>query len=273
MCLAVWAIAQRARFPWVVASNRDEYHDRPTAPLAWWRPAPDGDEVLSGRDLLAGGTWLAVGRQGRLSLLTNVREPERFDPAAASRGTLVLEAVQREPKDMAWIQAAARQARNGYNLLVADLRKNEAVWSSNRATRPTLMGHGLHGMSNALLDTAWPKVVALKQRLAEAVACSADADDLIASALEALCARDVPLDEALPSTGISMALERLLAPAFIRIAGGESGLPRAYGTRCSTVVVVEAVADHRVVHVLERRYRVDGSVDGTRREKFELEGA
>lgn len=270
MCLAVWAIAPRARFPWVVVSNRDEYHDRPAAPLGWWRPAPADAEVLSGRDLVAGGSWLGLNRQGRLALVTNVREPGRFDPAAASRGALVLQGLQRGPQDGAWIEALSQEPRNGYNLMLADLRADRAVWTSNRATAPVAMREGLHGLSNALLDTPWPKVVALKRRLADAVSRSADVEALIAAALQALVQRDGAPDDALPRTGVPMALERQLAPAFIHIAADAAGRPRAYGTRCSTVVVVEQQGALRRAHVVERRYDATGAACGSSRELFEL---
>ena len=91
MCLAAIAIGQSARFPWVLASNRDEFFDRASAPLAWWQPAGGGPAVLSGRDLSAGGTWLGLNAQGKLALVTNVREPGRVLPGAPSRGDLVLQ--------------------------------------------------------------------------------------------------------------------------------------------------------------------------------------
>ena len=269
MCLAVWSIAQSARFPWVVASNRDEYHDRASAPLGWWHPAPHS-EVLSGRDLVGGGSWLGVNRQGRLALVTNVREPGVFDPAAASRGTLVLQGLQRCPQDVAWIEAMAQEARNGYNLILADLRTSHAVWTSNRASGLITMDRGLHGLSNALLDTPWPKVVALKQRLAEAVSQSADVDTLITAAMDVLSQREIAPDEALPSTGIPIAMERALAPAFIHLAAAIGNAARPYGTRCSTVVVVDQQGPVRCVHVVERRYDATGTVCGSNREFFEL---
>ncbi len=272
MCLAVWSIAQSARFPWVVASNRDEFHDRPSAPLAWWRPDGADADVLSGRDLAAGGTWLGLDRQGRLALLTNVREPGRFDPAAASRGALVLQGLQRGPQDGAWIAALSQQPRNGYNLMLADLRAESAVWTSNRAVRPVTMGTGLHGLSNALLDTPWPKVVALKQRLADAVMQAGDVETLVDAALHALVQREIAPDAALPRTGVPLARERELAPAFIRMAVDDGGRPRAYGTRCSTVVVVERQGPRRRVHVVERRYDAAGGETGCSREVFEFAG-
>ena len=273
MCLAAWSIAPTAsssRYPWLIASNRDEFHDRPTAPLAWWRPEGAEADVLSGRDLMAGGTWLGVTAQGRLALVTNVREPGRHDPAAASRGALVLQGLAHGPQDAEWLQAALQVPRNGYNLLLADLRADRAVWASNRAAAPVAMAAGVHGVSNALLDTPWPKLEQLKQAVADGLQAPGGVEGLIESSLQALARRDTAPDAALPRTGIPLARERQLGSAFIHIPG-EAGSPLgAYGTRCSTVIVVEPAAVGRRVHMVERRFDAEGAVVGTRREVFEI---
>ena len=270
MCLAVWAVAQHPQFPWLIASNRDEFHARPTAPLGWWRPEGADGDVLSGRDLSAGGTWLGLNVQGRLALVTNVREPGRHDPAAASRGALVLQGLQRGPQDEAWVRRVVQEPRNGYNLLLADLRGSDAAWASNRAAAPQRMGAGLHGLSNALLDTPWPKVQALKQRLAAAMARAGEVDGLIEDALSALADRSIAPDATLPRTGLPLERERQLAPAFIHIGASATGAPGAYGTRCSTVVIAEQRPQGRRLHVVEQRYDADGEVAGLSREVLTL---
>lgn len=280
MCLAAIAIAQSPRFPWVLASNRDEFFDRPAAPLAWWQPeggvagttagttASTTSEVLSGRDLSAGGTWLGLTRTGLLALVTNVREPGRHDPAAASRGALVLQALQAQrggphgPRDAAGLLAAAAVPRNGYNLIVAELNDGAAAWASNRPRPQTrALGAGLFGLSNAALDTPWPKVMLLKQRLGAAVAAAQASHELADAAFVALADRECALDAALPATGVPLKRERQLSPAFIRIDGRGAGTG-IYGTRCSTVLIVEQVGAHREVQVIERRYDEDGAVSG-----------
>jgi uncharacterized protein with NRDE domain len=278
MCLAAWAVAQSPRFPWVLASNRDEFFKRPAAPLGWWQAPGSRAEVLSGRDLSAGGTWLGLSRGGRLALVTNVREPGRFDPMAASRGALVLQALiaaraetptqaatPSAPADAAGLLATAAVPRNGYNLVVADLRGGGGVWASNRpAPQARTLGAGLFGLSNAALDTPWPKVTQLKQRLATALAAAQSSHDLAAAAFAALADRQCVPDAALPATGVPLQRERELSPAFIRIdgrdaAGGGAGV---YGTRCSTLVIVEQVGAQREVQVIERRYGEDGATSG-----------
>jgi uncharacterized protein with NRDE domain len=283
MCLAAMAIAQHPRFPWVLASNRDEFFHRPAAPLAWWQPegaaVAESGAVLSGRDLSAGGTWLGLTRDGRLALVTNVREPGHFDPAAASRGGLVLQALTGTslgPQDAAGLLGAARVPRNGYNLLVADLRQLHTAWASNRPAPQTRgLGTGLFGLSNAALDSPWPKVTALKQRLGAAVAAAQAPQQLADAAFAALADRQCAPDAALPATGVPLERERQLSPAFIRIDGRDApgngpGGGGVYGTRCSTVVIVEQRGAQREVQVIERRYGEDGAVSGETALSFRL---
>jgi uncharacterized protein with NRDE domain len=271
MCLVAISIAQHPRFPWVIASNRDEFFARPTAPLAWWQPAVPGPAVLSGRDLAAGGTWLGLTARGALALLTNVREPGRFDALAPSRGELVLQALQRHPNDAAWLREVAQVPRNGYNLLLADLQGDSAAWMGNRPQlQQRALGPGLYGLSNAALDTPWPKVRALKQRLLQATQTAADAEQLAARAFAALADAQPAHDAELPATGVPLLRERQLSPAFIRIADGAGAAPGVYGTRCSTVLVVEQGASGRSVTVIERRFDDSGAVGGETREVFSL---
>ncbi len=266
MCLVALAVAQSPRFPWVLAANRDELFQRPAAPLGWWQPAGGRADVLSGRDLSAGGTWLGLTRAGRLALLTNVREPGRFDPAAASRGALVLQALSGDalgPADAAGLLEAAAVPRNGYNLVVADLRSGAAAWASNRpAPQSRALGTGLFGLSNASLDTPWPKVTQLKQRLGDAVAAAQSPHHLITAAFAALADRQCAPDATLPATGLPLQRERQLSPAFVRIDSPADGAAGVYGTRCSTLVVVEQQGAQRRVQVVERRYGEDGAISG-----------
>ena len=268
MCLAAFAVAHSARFPWVLASNRDEFFARPAAPLAWWNAAESGGAaVLGGRDLSAGGTWLALDARGRLALVTNVREPDRHDPAAPSRGALVLQALACGVQDEAALAALAHAPCNGFNLVVADLRSDVCAWLTNRAPQHRQLGAGLHGVSNAALDTPWPKLLQLKQRLAVALHESADATALTEAAFAALADRRHASDDALPATGVPLLRERQLSPAFIRIEAGDGAV---YGTRCSTLVIVEQQPTRRVVNMIERRFDTNGTVSGETTLTFEL---
>ena len=109
--------------------------------------------MLCGRDLAAGGSWLVLRPEDRLALVTHVREPGRFDAAAPSRGGLVLEGMRAGPSDAAWLRNVSEAPRNGFNLLLADLRTRHAVWATDRPAQQRVLGADLYGVSNAALDT------------------------------------------------------------------------------------------------------------------------
>ena len=261
MCLAAIAISQHPRFPWVVAANRDEFFSRPAAPLAWWQPADGEPALLSGRDLVAGGTWLGVNLQGRFAMVTNVREPRRTPLVSSpSRGELVTRWLRQNEPDDVLLQDGLLTPRNGFNLLAGQLGGESGLWFNNRLARHRSLGPGVFGLSNAELDTDWPKVGRLKQRLRLAMQSATQVAEVMDRALSALADTTPATDDELPDTGVGLARERLLSPAFIRIPGPGTG--SHYGTRCSTVVVVEQVGPRRVVRVFERRFDAHGAVEG-----------
>jgi uncharacterized protein with NRDE domain len=273
MCLAALTIGQSDRFPVELASNRDEFFARASQPLAWWRPSVGAAPILSGRDLTGGGTWMGLNAAGRLALVTNVREPGRQLMASPSRGQLVLQCLTDPQADLA---ALARTPRNGFKLLTVDLAADLSDppdrpvgrWVTNRpAVQGRGIGAGAFGLSNAALDTPWPKVRALKQRLIRDVDQHYELDALVGELFAAPLDPLPALDAELPQTGLSTERERQLSSAFIQIAGGDSV---AYGTRCSTVVVVEALAGRRSVHVLELSHDASGREAGMHVERFEL---
>jgi len=254
MCLVALAIDQAQRFPLVVAANRDEYFKRPTARLAWWSPGDGLPDILSGRDLEAGGTWFGITAAGRMALLTNVREPGRNQPDAPSRGSLVpLWLAGEMSSDRYWPRAVIA-GHNGFNLIAADFRMGECFYLSNRGDYPQRLERGLYGLSNAALDTPWPKVDRLKLRLRAALGEADTVGSLCESLFAALADREIPPDEQLPATGVPLAWERLLAPAMIRTPH------QAYGTRCSTVMITERTKRRLITHVFERSFSVDSNL-------------
>lgn len=259
MCLVALALDDNRRFPLVIAANRDEYFDRPTARLGWWTPAGGGPEILGGRDLTAGGTWMGLTAAGRLALVTNVRRPVAPDPQAPSRGHIVSGWLSTDLRpDQFWMQTSL----SGYapfNLVAADFLRGDCFWASNEAIVPRRMERGIFGLSNAGLDTPWPKVVTLKARMAEALETAASVDALALQLFEALSDREPAADADLPSTGIAHDLERVLSPAFVRTGDGR------YGTRCSTVIVAERVRRQLVTHVMERTFAPGAAVALMRR--------
>ena len=262
MCLIALALDQHARFPVVIASNRDEFLDRPTAALDWWQDDGDTIQTLAGRDLEAGGTWFALSAQGRLAMLTNVRDLPRHKPQAPSRGAVVPAwlATQQAPAAF-WFDTVSR-GHNPFNLLAADLPSGRWWWAHDRAAEPQVLGAGLYGLSNAALDTPWPKVTALKSALSAALTHAATACDLETRLFAALADRTHAGDHALPDTGIGLERERWLAPAFIRTPDAR------YGTRCSTLLIAERVATGLSLRVVERQFDADG--DATRQRGVRL---
>jgi uncharacterized protein with NRDE domain len=243
VCLALVALDAHPRLPLVIAANRDEFHARLAAPAHWW---PDG--TLAGVDLEAGGTWFGVTRHGRWALVTNYREGEPRDPNAPSRGGLVTRALS-EPAAALFCAAAiaADGGRyHGYNLLLGEVAA--AAYTSNRASGALALGAGIHGLSNHLLDTPWPKVVRAKERFA---ACLAPEQVDIEALFALLADRTQAEPAALPATGIAPEWERLLSSAFIADA--------RYGTRCSTVLTI---ARDGHVHFVERSFDAEGRLSG-----------
>ena len=237
MCLAAFALAAHTRFPLVIAANRDEFFTRPAAPMAWWPSG--GIELLAGRDLSAGGTWFGLTRAGRLALLTNVREPDRQLADAPSRGALVVDWLT-DTQDAPAFAAGLKPGYNGFNLVTADLTLDRWHWLSNRSDRPQALAPGLHALSNAALDTPWPKTIGLKAAMAEALARATSAEQLAEDLFTALADRSPAPDAALPDTGVGLARERLLSPRFVRMLDPERPGLAAYGTRCSTVLIRQA---------------------------------
>ena len=219
MCLITLAYHIHPRYPLVLAANRDEFHERPTAPASWWSDAP---HVLAGRDLRAGGTWLGITRQGNFAALTNHRDLRRAPKQGPSRGLLVRTALE----GTATLDDTA--AYEGFNLLhgpLDALRYHNNIEPTDVALEP-----GIHGLSNALLNTPWPKVQRAKAAMERALENS---DGTLVEDLFALLADPAQGEVGqLPDTGLTASMERALSSVFIDTTG--------YGTRCSTVLLVDA---------------------------------
>lgn len=244
MCLIVVAWRCRADLPLVVAANRDEWRDRPAERAHWW---PDHPDLLAGRDLKAGGTWMGVTRGGRFAAVTNFRDPSDRRSTARSRGGLVTEFLLGSDSAPRFLASLAGREReyNGFNLIVGD---GATLWyfgSREGGARP--ITPGVHGLSNHVLDEPWPKVTRGRQAMERALA-----DEAPTPALFELLgdARGVP-DAELPDTGVGLDWERRLAASLI--TGVE------YGTRASTVLTVSARGE---VVFEERTREADGSEAG-----------
>lgn len=255
MCLILFAYRAHVDYDLVLASNRDEFFARPTAPADYWTDAP---AILAGRDLDKGGTWMGVTRSGRWAALTNFRDGTSAQPGARSRGELVADFLRGENAAGDYASAAAGSAAryHGFNLLVGDTAGLHYV--SHGQDRSQRVEPGVHGLSNHRLNTAWPKVESGKRRLAAALRDSADT--LEERLLALLSDREMADDGRLPSTGIAPDWEKRLSAAFIRAPG--------YGTRASTVLLIGHDGE---VRLRERSFGEDGEIREDRMFRFSLE--
>ncbi|WP_079510188.1 NRDE family protein [Mesobacillus jeotgali] len=240
MCLILFAYKGHPRYKLVIAANRDEAYARETAPAHFWEDAP---ELLAGRDLVKMGTWMGVTANGRFAALTNYRDPSEQTAGKRTRGELVADYLKGTVKPEMYLQKMAqlRHEYPGYNLLTGDLQ--ELYYYSNTADKLLRVEPGIHGVSNHLLDTDWPKVEKGKEGLKKIL--TEDSTDLPDSLFSLLENADPAPDHLLPSTGVSLEWERLLSPMFIKSEG--------YGTISSTVILM----NDREIYFNERVFKED----------------
>ena len=244
MCLIAFAIGAHPRWPLVIAANRDEHFDRPTAPLQRWTSA-GGRVIVSGRDLRAGGTWLGLSDGGRVAMLTNVREPGQM-PGPRSRGDLPLAWLEGQRPAEQFLDDLDLQAYSGFNLVIGEPLVGQWHWISNRQPAPLgvspgvqrqRLDPGVYGLSNAFLDTPWPKTVKLAQSLSQSLQAGGQPQHLRKQLWQALADRQRPSDHLLPTTGVPWDSERALSTAWVRFASGH------YGTRSSLLTLAESQAN------------------------------
>ncbi|MCY1417019.1 hypothetical protein D3C76_836660 [compost metagenome] len=230
MCLIVFAWRPGHAQPLVVAANRDEFYARPSQPLAPWQDYPG---VYAGRDLEAGGTWLGVGPHGRFAALTNIRNPGQ-PLGARSRGELVAQFLCGDASAEQYLAEVARRSADysGFNLLVGS--SQQLGYLNSARPSPRLLGEGVYGVSNAMLDTPWPKLRKARAALQEQLH-DPRPEGLLAMLGDAQTAPEAEL----PDTGVGLATESLLSSVFIA--------SQSYGTRASTVLIVNADGSRRMV--------------------------
>jgi uncharacterized protein with NRDE domain len=253
MCLLVFAWKAHPRYRLVMAANRDEFHDRPAAPLGAWQDVPG---VLAGRDLQSGGTWMGAARPGRFAVVTNFREMERPAAGAPSRGALVRGFLAGTDAPAEYCSGLHQRASDfaGFNLLAGDIDTLHYYSNRNgRSSRP--LGAGVFGLSNQWLDTPWPKLLRSRTRLAELVATDLIAPDTL---FELLADREPADPGEMPDTGLPPDWERALSSPFVR--------HDRYGTRCSTVLLIEHDGHSTLI---ERRFDANGVLTGASRLAFQ----
>ena len=243
MCLIVFAWRPGHTLPLIVAANRDEFHARPSLPLGHWSDAP---QIVAGRDLQAGGTWMGVTTDGRFAALTNIRAPG--SPAGErSRGELPERFLRGSHPPALYLEALTRRLGqfSGFNLLVGDRAE---LWYLNSVEKtPRLLSPGIYGLSNAALDTPWPKLLGARAAL-QACISTPERDRLLSIMSDSKPAEDAEL----PATGISQEMEKLLSSTFIASPD--------YGTRATTVLIRRADGSAALT---ERRFGPIGATGET----------
>lgn len=248
MCILFLAVNEHEHYPLIVAANRDEFFDRPTSQSDCWNDYPD---VLAGRDLRAGGTWMGINNNGRFSALTNVRDPHRIDPNARTRGELVSDFLISQQSNADYLEQLKQTKNdyNGYNLLFGDWHN---IWVyNNHQDKMEKLGNGVFGLSNADLNSPWPKINKGVNNLREYCQLHHDFDQ--DSLFDLLRDDTQAADEILPQTGVPIEWERKLSSIFIK--------SEEYGTRSSTLLTID---NENTLRWEERSFDNQGNVFATK---------
>ena len=242
MCLILFAYEMYRDHRLILGANRDEFYERPTAPLDWWVDYPT---VLAGRDLRGGGTWMGITRTGKFAGITNFRDPVGLKKNAPSRGALVSDFLCGDEPPLPYLEKVHLSSRkyNGFNLILGD--GTGLFYYSNYQNEIHRLTPGIYGLSNRFINSPWPKVETGKTQLGQLIQKKTVDDESIFNLLEN---RQQPLDAQLPDTGVGMEWERFLSPLFIR--------SDIYGTRSSSVIRVEKKG---VIHFSERSFKNHGN--------------
>ncbi len=235
MCLIAFAWQAHADYPLVVVANRDEFYNRPTQSAHFWDDQP---QIFGGRDSSAGGSWMAIARNGRFAALTNYRDPQNQNANAPSRGSLVSDFLISDLTAPDYASSIRHQATayNGFNLILCD--GDKMVYSSNQIDDINILEPGIYALSNALLDTPWPKTRSARAKLSNWLEQPGEIDSLV----QLLNDPQTFDDELLPNSGIPYAMEKALSAQFIKLDH--------YGTRCTTAFIVEQCGNAEFIEQL-----------------------
>ncbi len=245
MCLILFGYKVSEKYPLVLVANRDEFYQRPTAPMHFWEDRPS---ILAGKDLEQGGTWFGVSKSGRFAALTNFRDPSSIKQKAPSRGEIIVDYLQSNEPASEYSKSFRQKVEsyNGFNLIFGNM--GNLYWFSNLKNAPEKIKPGIHGISNHFLDTPWPKVESGKKALKKIFNEKISSHDLF----PILTDQSVPEEILLPDTGVGIEMEKMLSPLFIQ--------SDIYGTRSSTVMIVDREGN---LDVSERTYSPKNKNDYT----------
>ncbi|XP_071717015.1 uncharacterized protein [Rutidosis leptorrhynchoides] len=237
MCISVFIWQSHPLYPFLLLLNRDEYHDRPTEPLHWW----EGEEILGGRDVTASGTWLASNKNGRVAFVTNVREVMKM-AAAKSRGDLPVRFLQSNKTPMEFAEEVAKEADqyNGFNFIVADLLSMSMVYVTNRLKGDSCyvvtVPPGVHVLSNASLDTPWPKAQRLEHGFRDLLNQYGEGEIPINEMVDKLMRNTIKDEVSMLPQIYSPEFEYQLSSVFVDIVSPQ----KRYGTRSTSALAVKA---------------------------------
>ena len=252
MCLITFAYKAHPKYRFILAANRDEFYARPTTAVNWWE---DRSEILGGRDLQALGTWMAMNKNGRFAAVTNFRDLQNINPVAQSRGDLPVNFLRENVSPDEYAKRVFEDGKkyNGFNLLVMS---EGMAHVSNYDESINSLQPGIYGLSNALLDTPWPKVVKSKKAFENLIQEEFKTENLI----EIMQDETTAPDEELPETGLDYDREKALSAMCIRTPD--------YGTCCSTAITIDHDGN---VNFVEKSYPVGNRKEGTVSYDFKIE--
>ncbi|PIE75310.1 MAG: hypothetical protein CSA18_00400 [Deltaproteobacteria bacterium] len=223
MCLIIFLFNENQHYPLIIAANRDEFYNRETKSADIWGK---DNSIIAGRDLQSLGTWMGINKNsGRFAAITNYRDPSMIKTEVKSRGVIVSSYLESELGDEEFIYRLKKEKDNynGFNFIFGDLYK--IYHYSNISDEITIVNPGIHGVSNHLLDSPWPKLLKAKKRLSETF----KSDEIINSSFDVLKDSTAFHDSELPETGMDIKWERILSPIFVK--------SEIYGTRSSTIIL------------------------------------
>ncbi len=249
MCLVVFAWKVHPEYRLILAANRDEFHARPSQKMHWW---PDQPDIVAGRDLLAGGTWLAAAKGGHFSTVTNYRDPDSPRGKRKSRGELVSNFVGGNATPGQFNAAIEGDRYAGFSLLTAD--SNELCYVSNRGDKPSGLASGVYGLSNASLDTPWPKLVRTRDGLSDLVSNAAVNESELLRLMED---RQTATAAEVGNDSLPFELARALSAPFIQTSD--------YGTRCTSTLLW---GYDEKISLSEKRFDANGKPSGESRFSF-----
>ena len=256
MCLIAFAWKAHPDYSLIVGANRDEWHDRPAAPATWWG---DHRQILAGRDLKAGGTWMGVTRSGRFAAVTNFRDPSDKRSMARSRGELVMTFLlgAKSPGDFLSILRENAHEYNGFNLVAAD--SSSMAYFGSDASEIKLLEPGVYALSNHTLNEPWPKVILAKSALEAALRVKRSETARQMAIYAFLSNTSIASDTALPDTGVGLARERALSSVLI--------VSPDYGTRASTIL---SIAENNRASFAEHTRATNGVVSHVAKFSFDI---